>query len=180
MNKPFSKGYLLDTTMLHLCREQFYQSYCFKHLCITEPMSWNKCVNMHSEENILRSWPILQNCCLETTVEEVKQYKMTLMGQLAQRLVSRLVKYSPLDWRIKIETFRLNVKGYIRRRVGERAEPLLNRLTIKHGEGSFMALASFCQLQSQSFAPSEWQIESDRLSEHTTASCNPKLEHGLW
>ena len=35
------------------------------------------------------------------------------------------------------------------------------------------SMGSFCQLQSREFAPGEGQIDSDQLSQHTAASCDP-------
>ena len=46
-------------------------------------------------------------------------------------------------------------------------------LTIRHGGDSCYKVGDFCQMQSRGFASGEGQIQSDRLSQHTTASLDP-------
>ena len=62
-----------------------------------------KCVNIHCEEKTWLSWPIWQNCCQKTTVEEAKQYQKAPVGQGMQRLDNRAMEHCPFDWRIKVQ-----------------------------------------------------------------------------
>ena len=61
----------------------------------------------------------------------------------------------------------------MQQRVSERAATPCITPTVNHGRCSIMVFKGFCQLQSREFVSNEGQIESDRLSQHTAASCDP-------
>ena len=111
---------------------QFHQS----SVCMTEGWLLH---TTEREKKTLWSCPIWQNCCQETTVEEVKQCQKAPVGKSAPRLDNKTVEQIPLDWWIKVQNLWVKLKGfYVQQKVSERAVTPCITPTIKHGGGSVM------------------------------------------
>ena len=118
-------------------------------------MSWKKFVNIHCEEKILWSWPIWQNCCQETPIEEAKQCQNPPVGQGGIKFFGQA----------KFEIFVSNRRIYMQRWVGERvANPCITS-TVKHRGGSVMMCGGIFPI-----AKSEICIWYRPTSQHTATS----------